>query len=263
VASGRPVLIQDLTWPQAAKLTEAGDRLCLLPIGALEQHGKHLPARTDCAIAEAICHAVSERTGVPVLPCLWATSSQAHTKKWPATFAIPPRLLIDVVVELANWARASGFTRFLIVNAHGGNIGPLRVAVDEIRCRGEIQVGVINWFTLNPEIESFVTSDGVDVHANRAETALMMHLHPNLVDRSAIADDPDRTLNKVFSYTVAQTSVDGLTGSPSLATAEDGAWLFEKVVAALGERVEAARLEQPPELEGSSIAIAQEGRNRS
>jgi len=251
VARSRAVLIQNLTWPQAARLTQAGERLCLLPVGALEQHGKHLPAITDSAIADAICHAVSERTGVPVLPSLWATSSQAHTKKWPVTFAVTPRTLIEIVVQLAAWVRSSGFTKLLIVNAHGGNVGPLRVAVDEIRCQGDLQVGMINWFTLTSEIEAFVNSDGLDVHANRAETSLMLFLHPDLVDRSAIADDPDRTLDKVFSYTVAQTSVDGLTGSPSLATAEDGAWLFESVVAALSKKVEVARAEEPPTLESA------------
>ncbi|HZQ49790.1 MAG TPA: creatininase family protein [Candidatus Dormibacteraeota bacterium] len=248
MASPEPVLIGNLTWPQAARLTEDGERLCLLPVGALEQHGRHLPVRTDTAIAEAISEAASRRTGVPVLPCLWATSSQAHTKKWPGTYALTPRLLIDVVVQLADWVRSSGFTKLLLLNAHGGNIGPLRVAVDEIRCRGDLQIGAINWFTLTAEIEAFVNSDGSDVHANRAETSLMLHLHPDLVDRSAIADDPDRTLDSVFNYTVAQTSIDGLTGSPSLATAEDGAWLFGLVVDALSEKIERARAETPPEL---------------
>ena len=245
----RPVLIQDLTWPQVARLTGAGERLCVLPVGALEQHGRHLPASTDCVIADGICEAVSVRTGVPLLPCVWLTSSQAHTGKWPGTFAITPLLFIEVVIQLAYWVRSSGFTKFLIVNAHGGNVGPLRVAVDDLRCQGDLQVGVVNWFSLTPEIEAFVNSDGSDVHANRAETSLMLHLYPELVDRSAIVDDPDRTLDKVFSYTVAQTSVDGVTGSPSLATASEGSWLFARIVDALSEKVEAARSEDPPSLE--------------
>src|SRR5207237_9806998 len=115
---GRAGLVEQLSWPQLAELIEAGERLCLLPVGALEQHGRHLPAGTDTMIAGAICEAVSARTRVPVLPVLWATSSQAHTAKWPATFALTPRLLIEVVVQLADWVRGSGFTKLLIVNAH-------------------------------------------------------------------------------------------------------------------------------------------------
>jgi creatinine amidohydrolase len=243
------VEIANFTWPQLAKLIAGGERLCLLPVGALEQHGRHLPASTDMSIAEAICRAVSARTAVPILPVLWLTSSQAHTKKWPGTFAVTPRLLIETVVELADWVHASGFTKLLMVNAHGGNDAALRVAVDEIRYKGNLQVGVINWFELSPAIMATLTSDGEDVHANSAETALMMHLHPQLVDRSAIADDPDRTIGMVFKYTVAQTSRDGATGSPSLATPEAGARLFEEIVSALAERVEAARLEAIPTIE--------------
>jgi creatinine amidohydrolase len=250
--NGAAVQLGNLTWPQVAKLVADGERLCLLPVGALEQHGRHLPAITDTAIAGAICDAVSTRTQVPVLPVLWASSSQAHTKKWPATFSLTPRTVIEVVVQLADWVRASGFTKLLIVNAHGGNVGPLRVAVDEIRCKGDLQVGVVSWFELTPEIRDTVTSDGEDVHANDAETALMLHLHPELVDVSAVIDDPDRTLGRVFSYTVAQTSVEGVTGSPSQATAQAGKQLFEQVVSALEERVRAARIEDPPVLTGTA-----------
>ena len=196
------VEIANLTWPQLAKLIAGGEGLCLLPVGAVEQHGRHLPASTDMSIAEAICRAVSARTSVPILPVLWLTSSQAHTKKWPGTFALTPRLLIETVVQLADWVQASGFTKLLMVNAHGGNDAALRVAVDEIRNKGGLQVGLINWFDLSPAIMTILTSDGEDVHANSAETALMMHLHPTLVDRSEVADDPDRTIGKVFKLSL-------------------------------------------------------------
>jgi creatinine amidohydrolase len=136
-----------------------------------------------------------------------------------------------------------------MVNAHGGNDAALRVAVDEIRCEGDLQVGVINWFDLSPGIRAELTSDGEDVHANSAETSLMMHLYPHLVDTSAVADDPDRTIGNVFRYTVAQTSRDGVTGSPSLATPEAGARLFGEIVTALSARVEAARREAIPTID--------------
>jgi creatinine amidohydrolase len=74
----------------------------------------------------------------------------------------------------------------------------------------------------------------------------MLHLRPELVDRDEIRDDPDRTDGLVLSYTVAETSRDGVTGAPSRASAEQGAALFEAVVAALAERVETARRERPP-----------------
>jgi creatinine amidohydrolase len=245
---GAPLLVEDLTWPAVARLVEAGQALCVLPVGAVEQHGRHLPASTDTDIATAVCRAASARTGAPLLPTLWAGSSQAHTTAWPGTLSLSPRLLIDVVVELATWIRASGFTRLLLVNAHVGNAAPLRVAVDEIRGRGELRVGLVSWYELTPEIAAEVTADADDWHAHAAETSLMLHLRPELVDRDEIRDDEDRTGDLVLSYTVAETSREGLTGAPSRASAEQGAALFEAVVTALAECIERARTEEPPSL---------------
>jgi creatinine amidohydrolase len=245
-ADGGPTLFEDQTWPALARLVENGETLCVLPVAAVEQHGPHLPVSTDAEIATALCRAASARTGVPVLPTLWVGSSQAHTRAWPGTLSLPPRLLVEVVLELARWVAASGFTRLLIVNAHVGNAAPLKVAVDEIRARGEIRAGLLSWYEITPEIASEVTADAVDWHAHAAETSLMLHLRPELVARESIRDDEDRTGDLVLSYTVAETSREGLTGAPSQASAEAGAALFAAVVEAMAERFERARTEEPP-----------------
>lgn len=244
--SESPRLLAELNWPAVADLVAGGEELCLLPVGATEQHGRHLPLSTDTEIVTAVCHGASRTTGVPVLPTLSIASSQAHSTIWPGTLSLGPRLLIDIVVELSRWIRASGFTKLLIVNGHVGNTAPLKVAVDEIRHAGAPRVGFVNWYELTPEIDAAVRSDADDWHAHAAETSVMLHLRPELVDRAEIRDDPDRTGNLVFSYTVAETSVDGLTGSPSRGTAAEGARLLEAAVAALAERVERARREKPP-----------------
>ena len=76
-------------------------------------------------------------------------------------------------------------------------------------------------------------------------------VRPELVDLDEIRDDPDRTEGRVFSYTVGRTSVDGLTGTPSLATAAEGERLFEEVAGALAASFNAARVERPPDLSRS------------
>jgi len=248
MAPGRPVRFDELTWPGIAELIDGGETLALLPVGATEQHGRHLPAATHAEIATAVGHAASARSAVPVLPTVRFGSCQGHTTKWPGSLSLPPRLLVESVVELARWVGASGFTRLLLLNAHVGNVAPLEVAVDEIRAAGIVRVGVASWYELTPQIAAEVTSDAGDWHAHAAETSLMLHLRPELVDREAIRDDEDRTGDLVLSYTVAETSRDGLTGAPSRASAEHGAALFEAVVTALARRVERARVEEPPAL---------------
>jgi creatinine amidohydrolase len=246
MATERGRLLEELTWPAVAALIDEGHDLALLPVGATEQHGRHLPLSTDSEIAAAVCREASRRTGVPVLPTVQIGSSGAHTEKWPGTLSLPPRLLVDVVVELARWVRAAGFRKLLVVNAHVGNAAALKIAVEEVRAQGELRIGLADWYRLTPEIAAVVTADADDWHAHAAETSLMLHLRPDLVRREEIRDDPDRTEGLVFSYTVAETSVDGLTGAPSRGTAEDGARLFDAVAAALADRIERARTEAPP-----------------
>lgn len=246
MAAGEPRLLAEMSWPQIQALVEGHEPLCVLPVGATEQHGRHLATGTDTVIAEAICRAASARTGVPVLPALSVGSSNAHTTTWPGTFSFGPRLLIEMLLALAPWVRSCGFTRLLIVNAHVGNASALAVAADELRLGGELRVGVVNWFELSDEIARRITADAVDWHAHAAETSLMLHLRPELVRSDEVTDDPDRTEGLVLSYTVAETSRAGTTGAPSQASAEQGAELFELVVEALAQHIAAARSERPP-----------------
>jgi creatinine amidohydrolase len=187
-------------WPELTDLagvTEVG----LVPVGATEQHGPHLPTGTDTMIAAALCDAASERTGAPVLPAIGIGCSYGHGTALPGQLSLSPELLAAVLRAHAHWAASSGLTRLLFVNAHFGNVGALLAATDELRLRRpELRVGIANWWALDPAVAAEMSADGEDVHANRAETALMLHIAPDLVhlDRLGDADDPDRTTALVF-----------------------------------------------------------------
>lgn len=245
-----PVILENLAWPEIAELREKMGGLLLLPLGATEQHGPHLPIAMDTLLAEAVCHAVSENCRVPVMSALRYTVSQGHTAKWPGTFSLRHETFIAAIRDITSWAVATGWKRLLLVNAHFGNDAPARVAVDQLRLAylGKLQIGLINVFQLTDAIWAEYTQDAADLHANQAETSLMLHLYPELVhlDRLSNSDDPDRTTDTVFSYPVAQTSLNGVTGCPSRATAAEGAALFAKMVSALEAKVMRAISEVPP-----------------
>jgi creatinine amidohydrolase len=247
VAPAAPVRLAELRSPQIGQVIAAGEPLCVLPVGATEQHGPHLPTGTDSLIATALCEAASARTGIPLLPTLWLSSSHAHTVAWPGTVSLSPRAVIALVHEVADWVASSGFTKLLLVNAHAGNGGVLQVAVEEIRHEGRVRPGLLHWYELDG-VRDRVRADAGDWHANAAETALMLHLHPELVDRGSIRDDPDRTDGLLLSYTVHETSREGHTGSPSQATAAEGASLFATAVEELATAFDRARAEVAPTL---------------
>ncbi len=251
-----PVLLDQLAWPDAQRTL---DDVLLLPVGATEQHGPHLPLNTDTLIATAACREASAQTGAPVLPALSYTVSLGHTEKWPGTFAITHETLIHTIRALARWAVASGWKRLLIINSHFGNDAPLRCAVDRLRFDfvGKLLVAVRNTWSLTQGIATQFTRDAADWHANEAETSLLLHLAPELVRTDRIADDPDRTAGCIFPHMVAHTSTNGVTGRPSEATAARGASLLREIGDALATLIRQARTEQPPlEWERTTTAFA-------
>src|ERR1700761_4127358 len=131
----RPLLWETLTWEDAGSLREAGVNVCLLPVGATEQHGPHLGMGMDSVNATMLCKAVSRETGVPVLPTLSYGCSLGHSRRWPGTLSLQPQTLIDGVVQIFDWLYSAGFKRLLVVNGHVGNAAPLRCVVDLIRSR--------------------------------------------------------------------------------------------------------------------------------
>jgi creatinine amidohydrolase len=248
LTEAKPVLWDSLTWLEIQQLRDGGTDMCLLPLGATEQHGPHLPLNTDSVFATAFCCYASAKTGVPVLPTIEYGCSLGHTDRWPGTLSLMPETLSLTVREITDFLIRTGFKRLLIVNSHWGNTSSLRCAIDRIRFEhaGKFQIGLKNSFEFTQSIWSQFIDDGEDFHANRAETALMMYLDPSAVRIDQIEDDPDRTGGKVFTYVVPQTSKNGLTGHPSRATAENGKHLFIEMGEALTRFVTAAKNEEPP-----------------
>ncbi len=256
----RPLLWENLTWPEIAALHARGSDMVILPVGSTEQHGPHLAVATDTICATRVAHAVSSRTGVLVLPSLPYGCSLGHSRRWPGTLALQPETLIGVVVEALSWAHESGFRRMLILNGHVTNFAPLRCALERLRSTfDDCMVAVRDVWAAPASVRSAFSADAEDWHANAAETSVMMALDPASVRETerAGADDPDRTRGLFFSHPVNRTSRNGVTGAPSRANRERGAALFAAVVATLSEEVRAALREAPP-LRASYFRLANE-----
>jgi len=223
----------------------------LVPVGATEQHGPHLPTDTDTRIAIALCDAVERGrpSDVLVLPSVNVGCSLGHGSALAGTLSLFPDELSTILIRYAEWAALSGVTRVLFVNGHMGNAPAIAAATDVLRFRRpDLQSSWIDWWQASPAVADEVTVDGQDIHANRAETSIVLHLAPALVDVAAMrtADDPDRTDGLTFRYTAESLSRNGVTGTPSAASAELGARLFEQIVAVIDDRVSRGVAESAP-----------------
>ncbi|QKI88616.1 creatininase family protein [Thiomicrorhabdus xiamenensis] len=238
-----------MTWPEIAEYARSESCAALLPIGATEQHGPHLGCGMDSEIADQLAKAAGDLTDIAVLPTLPYGCSIGHSKRWPGTIALQPKTLIDVVKEIGDWVAYSGIKRLFILNSHVSNFAPLRCALEMLRAEhDDLMVALINSATVSERVKARHFEDADDWHANEAETSLMMALAPEIVrpERLQDSDDPDRTENCVFSHPVNRTSLNGVTGKPSLATVEKGEELFTWMQQDLANKIEQGLKEQPP-----------------
>jgi creatinine amidohydrolase len=191
----------------------------LIPLGATEQHGPHLPLNTDTLIASGVAEAVADvRDDTVVAPALPYGSSGEHSG-FPGTLSLGQAALETALVELVR--SAAGFRDVTLVSWHGGNADPVARAVARLRTEGQT---VHLW---EPHV------DGGDAHAGRVETSLMLALAPDLVrdERPVGATQPIDELPRLRENGVAAVSPNGVLGDARDATADDGHRLLERFVA--------------------------------
>ena len=237
------------TWKELPRDLAAAAQSAILPVGATEQHGPHMGCGMDAVLADRLCAAVAVRTKVPALPTLPYGCSLGHSRRWPGTIAIKPGTLIAFVKEIGDWTYFSGVRRLFIVNTHVTNAAPLRCALELLRAEhDDLMVALINSASVSPRVREFHFADGDDWHANDAETSLMLAVAPHMVRPDLLdeADDPDRTGACVFAHPVNRTSLNGVTGKPSAATADKGRVWFEWMVEDLSAVILRGMTETPP-----------------
>lgn len=188
----------------------------LLPLGACEQHGPHLPLDTDAAVAAEVARRgaalAAGAADVLVAPAQPYAASGEH-EGFPGTVSIGhealERLLVELGRSLCRWA-----PRLLVVNGHGGNHSGLTRAVARLRAEGRD----VAWWHCRVV--------GADAHAGRTETALMSALRPESVRTEQISTgrtEPLRQLMPALSrHGMLGVSPSGVLGDPTRATAEDG-----------------------------------------
>jgi len=245
----------NLRWTQIGDLL---NRVAVVPLGSMEQHGHHLPLLTDSMIgAEIVRRAESVLDDVAVfLPMLWLGASDHH-RRFPGTVSLSTETYARVIGDVLESLIGSGFKRILLLNAHGGNSRPGGTALYEVqlRHRDERDLWLVmgTWFALAaPQIAALDSLSQKHVtHACELETSMMLRLRPELVDLEA-ARGANITFDSAFyvpdfsrasRVTVARPfehiSASGAYGHPELATDEKGEALFavavEEVVACVRE----------------------------
>ena len=238
-----PRSIGDLTSPEINQRLKPTSILCL-PLGAIEQHGTHLPLNTDVVVAEGLTRALIARLGEEFdlwqLPTLSVGLSREHD--WaPGTLSLSVAGFAALLNELAReLTRALPARNLAIVNGHGGNRGILESLLQELRSDLSLNACVLHPFDL---IKVAGKPAGPDVHGGVGETSLMLALAPDLVRRDQIAAHgapprPDTVAALIFDRGVTfpwrtddpRLARVGVIGDPAAASAELGQAMLESFV---------------------------------
>ena len=227
----------------------AAGAVAVLPVGATEQHGAHLPTGTDTLLAAHVAETATEQTGDVVLPPLAYGCSLGHTDHWPGTLSLHPTTMTAAIVELGRWVHGSGFEARDRQRARDER-APCQSAILQLRHElPDLRARFVSIFDLTPAIAERYTEDAPDFHANEAETSMLLHLAEAQVRLERAVDEPDRTVfDRVPSYPMPAVTRSGTVGTPSAASAERGAELVERLVGALADLLRQARAERDPEL---------------
>lgn len=235
--------LSTLSWDECRDYLARDDRV-ILPIGATEEHGRHLGLGCDYIIAEAIAREVGERTGVAVAPVLAYGMSHA-LMQFPGTLSLAPETLIAVLKDLIRSLYRHGFRRVLIVNGHGGNQASIHSAAAGLFTEfAELRIKSFEWW-LKPDIANIVDEElGAQrgTHASNHETAFLMAVQPEGVKMERVARRDAAVEPSVefdSSRRFAEKYPDGVMGlEPSRATVELGRVLLERSVAYCAREVE-------------------------
>lgn len=236
----------ELSWIEADKQTE---RVVVLPLGSLEQHGHHLPLLTDTMIVTEIARRAEAELGASALflPSLWLGASDHH-RGFSGTVSVGNDIYVRMLVDVLESLIGGGFRRIFLLNAHGGNIVPGQMAIYDVQLHhrnlADLWLAFSSWWTV--AAEQVAALEDVEqktvTHACELETSMVLRLRPELVRPEAAkgANIPFESafycpdFSKPSRVTVPrafdQLSVTGAFGHPEIATSEKGEALLAAAV---------------------------------
>ena len=245
----------------AAAVADAArqDPVVILPLAATEQHGPHLPLSTDVDIGRGILTAALALLPADIeawtLPMITVGASQEHAR-FAGTESVRTEELVRAIVAQGAALAHSGVRRLVLSNSHGGNRHAMDAAALTLRAEHDMLVAKASWFRFPapPDVTLPDEEWRHGLHGGAVETAMMLHLRPELVHRGAatrflsLGEELERSLRRVgpegavpFAWLAGDLNPSGVVGDARLATAEMGRRLVAHYARVLAEVIQDAR----------------------
>jgi creatinine amidohydrolase len=217
----------------------SADRIAVLPVAAVEQHGPHLPVGVDTLIAQAYLarvRALLPRDSAALFLPVQAVGASDEHRAYRGTLTLSPQTALAAFVEIGESVRRAGIRKLVIVNSHGGNAALIDLAARQLRVRHEMLAVHCSWGRFGYPAGLFTEAEETHgIHGGDIETSIMLAAYPDLVRRDRLADFKPATvaMERDFTWLRADVPVgfgwmtqdlhaSGAVGNARLATAAKG-----------------------------------------
>ena len=227
-------LLEEMSWPQIeAGLKET--RTVILPVGATEEHGPHLPTMTDTIQAIEVARAIAKERHLFLAPPLHYGVCRS-TRGFPGTITVGHDALRGFARDLLKSFADSGFARVLILTGHAGrqHMAALGEACQMAVEERDLRVSLVSLFDL---IDYKAVETAHDGHAGEVETSLMMSIRSDLVKGKPEGHFPKRPRFMVMKD-VRHLMGNGIMGNPQPASLEKGKQFFQMAVRGVSEALD-------------------------
>jgi creatinine amidohydrolase len=230
----RAPALADLT---AHELREGGYDTAVLPVGATEFHGNHLPFSTDTIAADALAHRFAWEIGTAVVLPSLSYGMSLHMLNWPWSLSLRPETLTNTIIDIAESLWKNDIRRLLVVTAHDGNPPCAENAARELNDRHGMAVAVFSgWQGMAQRLLAGTEFESDEDHGGRSEMSMTLYAAPHLARQDRAVDLPIQNASEPVNVRGPFSNVvpHGYSGAPSQGSAAEGAAIVDAIAAEVG-----------------------------
>jgi creatinine amidohydrolase len=245
----RTIRMENMNWPDIKSAIAKGYTTVVVGVGATEQHGHHLPLKTDAVIGDEYAYRIAKKLGNALHGPTIRVGCSDHHLAFPGTVTLKAATLKAVIEDYVESFLHHGFNKIIFIPSHGGNCVPLASAVEELQQKyPEIQIlaytDLLAFIDAQLKIteEAGLTRDEGGAHAGEIETSIILALEPDLVEKNrfeagymgSLGEDEVKIILERGMTALTQS---GVLGDPTRADPDRGRLYLEKTVDFLVEEI--------------------------
>jgi len=232
----------EMTGPEVA-LAAKKVGVAILPIGATERHGDHLPVGMDTLTVTNICAKAVDKEDAVIFPTVF-TGMNTELRHAPGSISVRPELIMQYLEEICDEIGRNGFAKIILVSGHGGNRYMLpQLVMNTLDSEKPYVLYYVSGYNFDPKVGEKVLETKVHAHACECETSVGLHLFPQLIHMDRVPDKPVESQKPVYLEGI-YSNIDwfasfseNVSGEPGKATPAKGKALFNSMIDRLADAI--------------------------